>query len=678
MRFRSSLFVLAVASMGCGSEEPTIEDAGSADSAPLDAGIEVATPAPPELPRLTPCPAEWVEASIEDGPTFCLPWPEGPAPSCADHEARFPGAEGCTRIGSACPADGWPRDAPTDALFVRAGAAGTGTRTDPFGTISEAVASANPGDTIAIAAGEYEEEVEVRTDLTLLGACAEGVIIHSPTSSIAAGVITISGGASVNATNFGIGPSGRIGIYVADPETTANIADVLVIEATAVGIYAELESHLDIERAVVKRTQTTSGILGRGASFETQATVVMHDIVIEGGAEQGIYVTGDGTILTLEDASISGVAAVAAGRGSGVVVARGGRVEMRRVVLFDLREGGIIAVNDGSQVVAEDTVIREVAGVDGTPSLGRAINVQEGASFEGRRILADAVHEMGVFVGVATASVSDLVIRDVAVAAAGYSGRGLSAQTGAQLSASRVFVTGAHEAGVAVFGSTVDVTDLTVHDVLESPGTGTGRALSVQQGGSLTVERGHFARLIEMAIFVAEEGSSLSATDVLVEDVASRPRDGLFGRGAVAQTNAELSLERVELQRVRDVGVMATFDAHLTAHDLRIFDVDWAACYETSCGVFGPGGHALGLYAGSTGTVERFEIDRTALCGVQVDGGGSVTLADGEIAHAEIGACVQSDAQDLGDLDGIQYVDNSQNLDATTLPVPGAADSLGE
>jgi hypothetical protein len=581
-------------------------------------------------------------------------------------------------VGAVCPAAGWPEGAPTGALFVRAGAGGTGTRTDPFGSISEAVASASPGDTIAIAVGEYEEEVEVSIDLTLLGACAEGVVLRSPASSIAAGVITISGGAEVRATNFGVRQSARPGIYVADAGTVATISDALVIEATAAGIYAELGARLEVERAAVKRTQTMAGVFGRGASFETQATVTLRDIVIEGGAEQGIYVSREGTTLTLEDASIRDVAAVAAGHGSGVVAAMGALVEMRRVSLSGLRESGVVAVDDGSRIVMEDSVIRDVAGVDISPSLGRGITAQQGASFEGHRIFIERVHEIGVYAGMASLGISDLVISDVSAASDGYAGRGISAETDAHLSAMRAFVTGAHEAGLAVFGSTVAVTDLTVQDLRPSPRSGTGRGLSVQGGGSLTVERGHFARAIEMAIFAAEEGSSITATDVLVEDVESRAGDGLFGRGLLAQSNAELILERVEARGVRDVGVMGIIDARISARDLRVLDVDWAACNDTTCGLVGPGGHALGLYAGSTGTVERFEIDRAALCGVHVDGGGTVTLAEGAIAHAEIGACVQSDAQDLGDLDDVRYVDNAQNLDATALPVPGAADALGD
>jgi hypothetical protein len=665
--------------LGCGTEEPPVEDGGREDGTAPDAGLEIASPSPAALPTLTPCPAGWIEDTVADGPSYCRPWSDGPAPSCADHEARFVGTEGCTRIGSECPSDGWPEVAPTDALFVSAGAVdGTGTRADPFGTVSEAVEAASPGATVAIGVGDYEEEVEVDIDLTLLGACAEGVVLRSPASSIAAGVITISGGANVGVTSLSTGQSARMGIYVEDPGSAATISDVAVIEATAVGIYAELGARLEAERVAVKRTQTTSGILGRGASFETDATVTLRDVVIEGGSEQGIYVTGDGTTLTLEDASISDVAAVAAGRGSGVVVARGGLVEMRRVILHKLREGGVVVVDGGSRVVMEDSVIRDVEGVDLSPSLGRGINVQEGASFEGHRIFVESVSEMGVFVGVASASISDLVVSDVAVATDGYGGRGLSAQTGANTSAQRVFVTGAHEAGVAAFDSTVVATDLTVQDIRPSPRSGTGRAVSLQGGGSLTVERGRFARSIEIAIFAAGEGSSLAVSDVLVEDVESREGDGLFGRGVVAQSNAEVTLERVEARRVHDVGVMAIFDAQITARDLRILDVDWASCNDTSCGIIGPGGHALGLYAGSTGTIERFEIDRAALCGVQVDGGAAVTLVEGAIAHTEIGACVQSDAQDLGDLDGVRYVDNAQNLDATELPVPGAGDALGE
>ena len=47
------------------------------------------------------------------------------------------------------------------------------------------------------------------------------------------------------------------------------------------------------------------------------------------------------------------------------------------------------------------------------------------------------------------------------------------------------------------------------------------------------------------------------------------------------------------------------------------------------------------------------------------------TLADGVVRRALIGACVESEAQPLDELqDGVRYDENGRNLDSTMLPVP--------
>ncbi|RLB53431.1 MAG: hypothetical protein DRJ42_12060 [Deltaproteobacteria bacterium] len=67
----------------------------------------------------------------------------------------------------------------------------------------------------------------------------------------------------------------------------------------------------------------------------------------------------------------------------------------------------------------------------------------------------------------------------------------------------------------------------------------------------------------------------------------------------------------------------------------------------------------------------RFAVSNASLCGVQIADEATMNLADGEVRGAPIGACLQSDAQDVGDLQqGVRYVDNDSNLEATTLPVP--------
>src|SRR5258706_8421641 len=110
---------------------------GAGPVVPVDAsrGTMVAEPAPPLPPAPTsmgPCAAGWREVTLDDGTPVCEPWAGDSAPTCADTELALPGS-GCEPV-DVCPADGWPTDLPSDAIYVRAGeVGGDGTRAHPFG-----------------------------------------------------------------------------------------------------------------------------------------------------------------------------------------------------------------------------------------------------------------------------------------------------------------------------------------------------------------------------------------------------------------------------------------------------------------------------------------------------------------------------------------------------------------
>jgi hypothetical protein len=70
--------------------------------------------------------------------------------------------------------------------------------------------------------------------------------------------------------------------------------------------------------------------------------------------------------------------------------------------------------------------------------------------------------------------------------------------------------------------------------------------------------------------------------------------------------------------------------------------------------------------------LSRFDIESADLCGVHVADGASATIEDGTVRSSTIGACVQSDAQNLADLSrSVRYLDNDDELVSTDLPVPG-------
>lgn len=124
------------------------------------------------------CATGWYERSTEAG-IVCDPWPEGGRVVCDGATAMRPGELGCQPLGRACPSGEFPDDVPADALFVRAGAAGTGTRLDPLGTLAEAAARAVAGQTIVVS-GELDARATLSVPVTLRGACVERTHLTGP------------------------------------------------------------------------------------------------------------------------------------------------------------------------------------------------------------------------------------------------------------------------------------------------------------------------------------------------------------------------------------------------------------------------------------------------------------------------------------------------------------------
>ncbi len=183
--------LLAIAFLAACDEDPPDPTAdASADAAPPPR-IELELPAEPAPPVFTPCPDGWSERVIDDL-VVCEPYPDGRR-DCDVGEVHLPGEPGCARIGSACPADGFPASLPEapDVRFVRAGARGTGTRSAPYGAIGEALAAVALEGLVVVAPGTYREDLVLTRPVTLLGACASETVVEGRGSEVA--VIGVEG-----------------------------------------------------------------------------------------------------------------------------------------------------------------------------------------------------------------------------------------------------------------------------------------------------------------------------------------------------------------------------------------------------------------------------------------------------------------------------------------------------
>ncbi len=627
----SGLALVALAA--CDSTPAPAGDAGrDAAQGPRDAQVPVAVPAPPGL---LPCPPGWREVE-SDGVTTCDPYPEGGARTdCAADEAHFPGEAGCARVGSPCPADGWPEGLPADrpVLHVRAGSAagGDGSRAAPLATVTEALALATPGTIVAVAEGTYAESIVIGPGVTVWGACVAATRLTSSVPHLNEAVVGFRGEGAV-VRNLSIGGAPRPGILsLATSGVSLHMEDIVVSDVTGLGIALD-GGRLTGRSVVVRdvRLDPSSGMFGR-AIGAANATVELDRVVIERAFTTGAFAANPSCVYALSNAAIRDVRDNADGFfGRGASAQGGARLELTSVVIERARENGLTALGAGSTVALADVVVRDTLGRDANDEYGSGLHVERGARVTGERVVVERSRTHGAIASGVSSSleVAHLVVRDTSPEAA----------------------SGMYGAGVVLFG-----------------------------GASATLSSALVLRSHQAGIAAGDPGTTVSLSDVAVREVESVLADGRFGVGVWAQAGGVIDGQRVSVESARMTGVGAVGGASVTLEDARIAGVTSAECGDTTCPDEAAGMGAIAHLAGGRVRLTRFEIREVALCGVVVgrdgadDPGGEMDLASGLISGAPIGACVQIDEFETSRLRvDVLYVDVDIPLQATTYEIPSS------
>ncbi len=680
------IFFALSSATGCGDDTST-PDGGAGDAAPDGTAPDAAAPAAPEAPippNFGPCPEGWRSVPTGEGFDVCEPFPASGRPTCGRDEAFFPGAEACTPIGTVCPSGDFPVDLPADApvFYVLAGAtSGDGTEASPYGTIGEATAVAAAGATIAVGKGTYSEAVSVPAGVTLHGACVAETLLTFDAETYTVGVVEAAG-ADVTIRNLRVGDSARPCITVVGAGRSATVEDVVVHNCYAAGISVEMGASLTGRRIVTRdhRIIESFGSGGRGLASETGSQVDVRWLHAEGCRE--FSVVAYDAEMTLEDATIleTSLPTPSAAFSLGVMVTNGARFTGRRIVIDEATTVGVIVQNASSTAAFEDLVIRRTR-PGGLFGWAHAIEANDHADASCTRCLFEDLLELGAGANANSAMrLTDTMIRRVGPRAADdRSGRALSVQNGGALTVDRVVAVDLFEHGVVVDGATSELrgNDLVLRRIESDMALGQlGRGITLQ-GESTTVLERLEVGVVREAALVLGESVSATLTDLHVHDVSPRVLDGIAGRGVSVQSGTTLTLTRARVERVIELGLAAIGSGtSITATDLVVSDVTPQDCDDPLCST-DPGGHGIGSYLGAQVMATRFAVSNASLCGVQIADEATMSLADGEVRGAPIGACLQSDAQDVGDLQqGVRYVDNDSNIEATTLPVPAPLGSV--
>ncbi len=493
------------------------------DAAPALPGPDIpwlATGIPPIA--LTPCPEGWREVTGRDV-TECDPYPEGGPEACGAGEAHFPGEPGCRSIGEACPAGDYAATLPTSGtvIYVKAtaGAGGAGTLASPYAQLSEvAWDTLAAGTTVALGKGRYPGHVRLQPGVQVKGACVQETVLTGDPGTTNGVVILTSAGAPATLDNLTISGPPQHAVQ-AEWGSTLMVTSVLIERARRFSVVAvNADSSITLTDTVIRDTLVDpgDGLGGEGIHAQSGGRVEANRLIVDGTGSVGIFVIHAGTLVTLQDSVIRdsvSESAIAAIRGArleaartlvegyaafGVLVAhqntvatltdvvirspnegvingdfRGGihasmgaRIEATRIVVAHTRGAGVTAENDGTHVILADTVIRDVDAAPSDVFGSSGLTAATGARVEATRLLVTRTADTGILIGEAGTEVVlfDTAVRDTLPRTDdGTSGRGIQAQDGARIEASRIHVSGSHEVGVlAVTTAVLELSDVSV------------------------------------------------------------------------------------------------------------------------------------------------------------------------------------------------------------------------
>jgi len=620
------------------------------------APAEPAEPAGIQLKSWT-CPAGWVEVEHESPPfSWCQPPPlprlragayttpkkdgeqDGDRPVCDPaNDGSYPlvGHADCRPLGDACPSGDWPEIPPEvtgNRIYVRAGSTGAGTQASPYGTISEAVVSASPGDVVVIGPGSYPESVAVDRDLTLWGKCVAESEIQAPGPHAGgdAGTVLVAGDHRVDLVNLRISGE-QIGVRVSAPGAAVTLRGVWIHSATRYGVLADA-GNLTLSGVLISSTRSPAdGQSGIGLGVWSGAQAQIEAATVENNRVIGITALDTGTVLSLADSVVRNTQSRQADQlfGRGLEIGSGAQATGARLLVDGNRNIGAMIRDASTAVTLTDAAITDTQPRDSDRTIGVGLQAQTGAHADLTRGLLERNHNAGIVMSDAntTATLTDLVVRDTqSQEVDGVNGEGLWMLDGAHADCSRALFSGNHSSGILAQGqgTRLDLLDGAVLDT-ESQASDQrfGRGLEVNGRAHVTVTRGLFKNNRDAGIVGIFWETLVELEDVTVTDTRSRESTLTDGMGLGAAQGARVTVLRGRFQRNRDVGIYADGEGtQIDLTDVTVFETQSAEADRSL-------GRGLNVQEGAEITVLRGRFDQNREHGVFIASAGTVaTLED--------------------------------------------------
>jgi hypothetical protein len=497
-----------------------------------------------------------------------------------------------------------------DTQFVDANYIGLndGSQAHPFTTIGQAVAAANQGALIAIAAGTYAEYVVTPNAVRIWGRCPDlvevvgveptqaafnvwhdessGVEIHDLAISGGGDAVSVSGARDVLVDRVWIHDTTAEGIYAANDfgATHVTVRRSLIERATNDGAFAGGVA-IDIEYSSIRDTRVSAGdpSTGRGVNAQPgnggeRAKLRIASSRIDASTDSGVFVSGSDA--TIEGTVVHGTlaAANARGIGAGIHVQRsvlnGERASARVVGSYvsDNHAFGVSVANSDADL--ETVVVRDTQSDDGA---GAGISVsaypylEERGRLTVRSSFLVANRSMGIAVDGSDATIEGVLIRGTGQKVDVLDSVGIAVANYARLRSvaeiASCVIEAAHNAGIVIVGSDAQIRATAVRDT-----TALASEDDISSGILIhspvdTPERSTASIVTSVCERNAMSGIAISASDVTIESTAARDTQpnllGHYGQGIhvqlgqPSQQGSVVAIRTSAVERSRLGGILA-------------------------------------------------------------------------------------------------------------------------
>lgn len=558
-------WALCLAQQGCAPADPV----GFSYCSQACEAASPALPTPPDPPQGT------VFVAQGEGETRTYHTTLPAALGCPDGQRQAYGDAECASVGL-CP-QGWPAPAPTGTTwYVEHGGTGLGTREAPFATVSEAVQSSRPGDTILIGVGDYAGPQQLQGPVTVRGRCPAETRLQSlsamrlsgqdlvisdlrlPEVTVIDGRVRLQRVTWLDVSAALSHDAGTLTITDALAQRISgdtfvsrggdlSMAGVVVDGTQGTGIECNARAHCNLRRTAVRNFGDPGAETPKPAVFMAGATFEMSEFVIEDGAADG---------LLIED-SATGTAAVGLIRNLTGSDRFGRGVTVRRDAQLDVQDLFVSRVSIGALNLSSRGIVhaRDIVVLD-TQSDGVAFRLQP----EGARLRVDRAYVSedrspllkAVKLSDCSAELTDVRYLSHSTAPAPVSLFGV--QDG-QAVLRRAHLTSSGptiiEMGSTTSGSTLVLVDVRTEGGLE--------ALRIDTQTTVQATRAHFSGILRGGIIVprlteGELESTFIGEDITIEMAGG---DGLANQGTALEVarKGEVSIKRFVVRGPALVGV---------------------------------------------------------------------------------------------------------------------------